>query len=185
MGNYVNQQGTSQTLTEQWNGSKWNVVPGANPATDNYLSGVSRVPGSSTMWAVGDYYNGNTTQPLTEKWNGTSWQVVSSPTIQTNRNALYAVTVIASNNIWAVGQAGMPNGGVSRGADGANSGPAGKTLIMRWNGTHWSIVSSPNPGLANNSLSGVAGVPGTTHVWAVGSDSGSNPPVQTLIEYHQ
>ncbi len=185
VGNYTNQQGASQTLMEQWNGSKWNVVPGANPAASNYLFGVSRVPGSSNRWAVGMYSNGNASQPLTEKWNGTSWKIVSSPTIKSNSNVLNAVTVISSNNIWAVGQAGTPTGSVSRGADGANSGPAGKTLIMHWNGTGWSVVSSPNPGLANNGLSGVSGVAGTSHVWAVGADSGNTPPVQTLIEYHQ
>ncbi len=185
VGNYTNSQGTSQALIERWNGSKWNVVPGANPATNNYLFGVSGVPGSTHMWAVGEYSNGNAGQPLTEKWNGTSWNVVTSPTIQANMSVLNAVTVVSASNIWAVGQAGTPSGGISRGTDSANSGPAGKTLIMHWNGTRWSIVASPNPGLYNNSLSGVAGVPGTTHVWAVGADSGTTPPVQTLVEYHQ
>jgi hypothetical protein len=49
-----------------------------------------------------------------------------------------------------------------------------KTLIERWNGTCWSVVSSPNPAPFANSLLGVAAT-GPNDVWAVGwkiSDQG-------------
>lgn len=184
VGNYINQQGASQTLTEHWNGTQWSVVPSANPASDNYLFGVTAVPGSSQLWAVGEYTNGNGGQPLTEKWNGTSWSVVSSPTIQTNGNFLDSVSATSVNNIWAVGQAGMSTGIVSRGAESANSSPQEKTLILHWNGTRWSIASSPNPSVSNG-LNGVACVPGTTQVWAAGAYNNGSRPVYTLIEYHQ
>jgi hypothetical protein len=180
VGNYTNQQGASQTLTEQWNGTAWSVVPSANPASDNYLFGVTRVPGSNQLWAVGEYSNGSGGQPLTEYWNGTNWSAVASPTIKANVSSLDGVTAISATNIWAVGQAGTPSGGVGI----ANSGPAGKTLIMHWNGTRWSIVSSPNPGTFNNSLFGVARVPATSQVWTVGAYNNGTPPVQTLIEFH-
>lgn len=184
VGNYTNQQGASQTLTEQWNGTAWSVVPSANPASDNYLFGVTRVPGSNQLWAVGEYSNGTGGQPLTEYWNGTKWSAVVSPMLQANASSLDGVTAISATNAWAVGQAGTPSGGLRGGAASANSGPAGKTLIEHWNGTSWSVVASPNPGTFNNSLSGVARVPGTTQVWTVGAYNNGTPPVQTLVEFH-
>lgn len=46
--------GPSQTLTEQWNGTSWQVVPSPNPgAFENYLYGLVRVPGTHQLWAVG------------------------------------------------------------------------------------------------------------------------------------
>lgn len=40
-------------LLEHWNGSAWAEYGGPNLTTQNSLSGVGSVPGSSTFWAVG------------------------------------------------------------------------------------------------------------------------------------
>jgi hypothetical protein len=42
------------------------------------------------------------------------------------------------------------------------------TLILGWNGTAWSQVSSPSPGPASNVLTGVS-ADSATDAWAVGS----------------
>ena len=185
VGSYNNQQSIPQTLAEHWNGTAWSVVSSPDPGSSvNGLFAVTRVPGSSHLWAVGDYANGGNGEPLTEQWNGTHWSVVPSPTIQANASSLDGVTAISATSIWAVGQAGTPTGTQPGGASSANSGPAGKTLIEHWNGTRWSIVSSPNPGTFNNGLNGAACVPGTSQVWTVGAYNNGTPPVQTLIEFH-
>jgi hypothetical protein len=45
-----------QTLLEHWNGTAWRIVSSPNPGSaDNRLAGVARVPGTSTLWAVGSY----------------------------------------------------------------------------------------------------------------------------------
>lgn len=185
VGSYNNQQGIAQTLTERWNGTKWSVVTSANPGSGgDGLFGVARIPGSNQLWAVGDYNIGTSGQPLTERWNGTKWSVVTSPTIQANDSSLSSVTVLSATNAWAVGQAGTPSGALSNMATSSASSPAGKTLTEYWNGTKWSVVASPNPGTFNNGLNGVARVPGSTQLWAVGAYNNGMPPVLTLIEFH-
>ena len=54
VGNYINSSSIYQTLIEQWNGTSWNVVHSPDAGTaNNILSGVSAVPNSSQIWAVG------------------------------------------------------------------------------------------------------------------------------------
>ncbi len=61
VGYFINaSSGIYQTLTEQWNGTIWNVVPSPNIGTGhNRLTAVTHVPGTNKTWAVG-YYNGAT-----------------------------------------------------------------------------------------------------------------------------
>ena len=52
VGNIGVAQKANQTLTEQFNGSAWSVVPSPNVGTgNNALNGVSMIPGAG--WAVG------------------------------------------------------------------------------------------------------------------------------------
>lgn len=56
VGNYINSSGIYQTLIEQWNGTSWKVVHSPNAGTgNNILNGVSAVPNSSQVWAVGTH----------------------------------------------------------------------------------------------------------------------------------
>lgn len=182
VGSYINAQGITETLTEHWNGTKWSVVTSPNPGSStNSFYSVARIAGTNQLWAVGTYSNGNGGQTLTERWNGTQWKVVVSPTMQANANFLSGVVASSLTNAWAVGQSGTPTGIVSRVS---TSNPAGQTLIEHWDGTKWSIVSSPNPGTFNNSLDSVAQVPGSDQLWAVGAYNNGAPPVQTLIEWY-
>jgi hypothetical protein len=65
------------------------------------------------------------------------------------------VDAFASNDVWAVGYS-------------THSGRQ-RTLIERWNGTQWRVVTSPNAGTSgDNVLTGVA-VLSSTNAWAVGS----------------
>ena len=73
----------------------------------------------------------NNYQTLIERWDGTSWAIVSSPnTSTTQNNYLYGVTCASASECWAVGYYFY--------------GSAYQTLIERWDGTSWAIVSSPN-----------------------------------------
>ena len=56
VGYYVNSSNIDQTLIEQWNGTSWNIVQSPNVGTGNsLLNGVSAVPTTSQVWAVGVY----------------------------------------------------------------------------------------------------------------------------------
>ena len=61
-----------------------------------------------------------------------------------------------------------------------SSGPE-QTLIERWNGTSWSVMSSPNEGSGDNQLNGVTCMSPTACL-AVGSTGDAGGSEQTLIE---
>jgi hypothetical protein len=70
VGSSTRAQGDEETLIEHWDGSAWNVVASPNPATISFLSGLTKVPGSGALWAVGGYYNSqNVELTLTEQYS--------------------------------------------------------------------------------------------------------------------
>lgn len=88
---------------------------------------------------------------------------VSSPT-GTGTSVLNATAVINAGDIWAVG--------TTAGGSGFN-----RTLAEHWNGSIWTIVSTPNFSAFDNDLLGVAAI-STTDVWAIGAyGTSGNPPV--------
>src|SRR6266487_4654497 len=82
VGEYATAYGVpAQTLTLHWNGTSWNIVPGANTPDPNHLAGVAGVS-TNDVWAVG--YHDITTytpQSFIEHWDGTQWSIVPSPTV--------------------------------------------------------------------------------------------------------
>ena len=163
VGSFAPTKGGGRALIEHWNGHKWSVVK--NPSTvGTALQAVAAVS-TNDVWAVGNSSNASAvSQTLIEHWNGKQWSIVASPSPSTQTNFLLGVTAVSTNDVWAVGS--FPNA----------SGTF-QTLTLHWDGSSWSVVSSPSPSSTlNNDLFGVAAV-STTDVWAVGdSDLG------TLIE---
>ena len=161
-----------QTLTEHWDGSSWKIVSSANSSTtqNNELNAVTCVS-PSNCWAVGRYSNGSVGATLTQRWDGTSWTIVSSPNpdpLIVLANELDAVTCASASDCWAVGHS--YNRVVS----------AWQTLIERWNGSSWSIVTSPNSSpTQGNFLAGVT-CTSSSNCWAVGYH-GVGGVLQTLI----
>lgn len=71
VGSYYDGQ-NDNTLIVHWNGTAWNVVSSPNPSTASYLYGLTRVPGTDTLWAVGSYYSDGSNfreQTLTEQYS--------------------------------------------------------------------------------------------------------------------
>jgi hypothetical protein len=138
----------------------WSIVATANRGTiANYLNGVTATA-TNAAWAVGSWYDTNAASPrtLVQRWNGTSWSIVSSPNATPYYNELYGVDATSSTFALAVGYA--------NGSSGVNGSPR-NTLALRWNGTAWSVVPSPNPGVSNRELFGVDAI-SATDAWAVG-----------------
>jgi hypothetical protein len=167
-GDFQNASGVFQTLTEHWDGTAWSIVSspsGAGPEAG--LLGVAAVS-TSDVWAVGD--TGSNT--LIEHWNGTSWAVVPSPApAGTLFSPLSGAAVVSANDIWAVGQSQNATTGIPQ------------TLIEQWNGTSWSIVTSPAPGTASL-LSGASADPASGQAWAVGNFTAASGATQTLTEFN-
>jgi hypothetical protein len=156
-----NSEGTGQaTLIEHWDGSSWTRVSSPNAAGSmNMLTGVTAIS-ATNAWAVGltDNSSGQWA-PLVMHWNGSTWTIVSSPNPDGDA-VLQAVSSASANDIWAVGvTSSSPTGCVSH----------CETFAMHWDGSTWTVVSTPNPSSSYlNALLGVA-VIGGDDVWAVGS----------------
>ena len=177
VGAYNNSSSVEQTLAETWNGTSWSIVSSPNEGSgQNALTDVS-CTSSTICVAVGFYVNSSSVQQtLAETWNGTSWSTVSSPNEGSGPNELDGVSCTSSTNCVAVGfytavivvNPDFPPINVIQ------------TLVETWNGTSWSIISSPNAGSDElNQLLGVSCSSSTSCVavgfWAVGT-------TQTLIE---
>ena len=69
VGDEANQGSAGQSLIEHWNGSQWSVVKSANVGTTyNVLFGITYVPSTTLLWAVG-FVNNNGYQPLIEAYS--------------------------------------------------------------------------------------------------------------------
>jgi hypothetical protein len=122
---------------------------------------------ASECWAVGQYDAGIATtgdfQTLTERWDGTAWTIINSPNASaTEPNYLNSITCSSAADCWAVGYY------ITAGTFET------QTLIERWNGSAWAIVSSPNtsPTQINQLNSATCAAP--SDCWAVGRYGGSD-----------
>ena len=147
----------STTLAMAWNGTEWSTMSTPNNGSNELLS-VSCVSASScvAVGGAGTPFSGTT---LAMVWNGSTWSAVSSPSPSPgSNNKLMSVSCTSASNCVAVGFSGMMN--------------QETTLAMVWDGSEWSIVSSPNPGtgFVGNKLNSVTCLSASSCV-AVGSTS--------------
>ncbi len=162
-------EGLIRTGAEHWDGSGWSQVPVPDVGTgENMLNGVD-ASASNDVWAVGYAGVSGRYSTLIEHWDGTQWRVVTSPNADsTGDSVLTSVDTLGSTNAWAVGS--------------SRTDTSRKSLIQRWNGTSWTIVSSPNPGTLGNSLLGVEAI-GPNDIWAVGWKNSGNGLRSLLLHY--
>jgi hypothetical protein len=134
-------ESNTKTMILHWNGKAWKQVSSPNPShNDDELYGVSATSAKDT-WAVG--YSvpppppgrlSSSLHTLLLHWNGTKWTRVASPNVKgSDFNEPLSVAASSSTNAWSVGNFN-------------NSSSETQTLSLRWNGTAWKVVPSPNPG---------------------------------------
>jgi hypothetical protein len=97
---------------------------------------------------------------------GLAWNIVDSPNPGDGFRGLSAVAAATANDVWATGSYTTTTSDVRQ------------ALIEHWNGSAWSVVSSP----AEGALYGLA-VVAPNDIWAVGYAGYSPGPYQTLIEH--
>lgn len=146
---------TTRTLTEHYDGLGWTVVPSPTVGTFSNLLGVS-ADASGGAWAVGSHADGKTPESLIEHYDGKRWSVMASFNVgwPSDANPLNGVVALSPTDVWAVGTSMALDGNTAY------------THIEHYDGTGWSLVQSPDPG-----LSALYGVVATSakDVWAVGS----------------
>ena len=157
------------SLAERWNGTTWTVQTTATPS-GGVLAGVS-CASATVCTAVGNYVNGSGVNvTLAERWNGTAWTVKTTPNpAGATSSTLSAVSCTAVNACTAVGNYINPSG-------------THLTLAEQWNGTTWTIQTSPNPnGATYSALSGVSCITATACT-AVGDYVNASGTDVTLAE---
>jgi hypothetical protein len=172
VGFYKNGSGIPSTLAERWNGTEWSIQATPNPsgATESYLHGVS-CSSSTACTGVGFYKNGSgIPSTLAERWNGTEWSIQATPNPSGATEAFLEDVSCSSSMVC-----------IAVGWYKTSSGPFA-TLAERWNGTEWSIQSTPNPsGATLSELRGMS-CSSSTACTAVGWYKTSSGPYVTLAE---
>jgi hypothetical protein len=125
--------------------TNWSVVPspnltGVTPLTIGGLNDVSCLSATDCM-AVGDETTSTGTHTLAESWDGTSWSIVSTPDQGSYGSFLNGISCTSASNCTAVGTYLLNAAGSMQ-----------ATLVETWDGTSWSIVSSPNAGTQQQAL---------------------------------
>jgi hypothetical protein len=154
VGETNNSSGGATTLVEHWNGTRWSVVPSPSPSpTYSLLHSVAAIA-ANDVWAAGNAYDDATDEfrTLIEHWNGTRWSVVPSPSMADD-DYVRSVYARASNDVWLVGVALDPAPSYAE-----------HPLVEHWNGSKWSIVSTPQ---GETSLYDVVAL-SATDAWIVG-----------------
>lgn len=167
----VGDNDTSTALAEHWDGSQWHIVSTPSLGTYARLSSVSAFA-ANNIWAVGFADTSSGYQTLVEHWDGASWSIISSPSPGLYDDMLNAITVVTAHDIWAAGSyktAHYPLDNIS--------------FMLHWNGARWNVVKTPNPGSYLYFLVGLAQVPGSGALWAVGDWQYHNTAtIKTLTE---
>ncbi len=150
-------------------GYPWMAVPAANvAASDTSLADTSCTAGGYCM-AVGYYDSGPADQAYSEQWTGAAWTgIFTWSTSPKQNNDLYGVSCVSSSFCVAVGAKA--------------TGIVDQTLIEQWNGSGWSLLTSPDtdPDQANQLLA--VSCTSVTSCVAVGSAVSVAGSTDTLVE---
>jgi hypothetical protein len=157
------------TSAMHWDGTTWKSVatPNVGEGTNKLNAVLALAP--NDVWAVG--FSTPVAPPkraatltLIEHFDGTNWAVVPSPNVgphsANQSNRLLGLTANSANDIWAFGS--------NFAADGSGHQ---MTLLLHWDGTSWTVASSPSPtkGGFPCDLLWTGVVPSPGNVWILGS----------------
>lgn len=125
-------------LVMLWNGTNWSLQTLADPegAVQTTLLDVSCTLSPTRCTAVGGWKNSAGEQfTLAFRFNGSTWTLQSTPNpLGTTESVFQDVSCATETSCTAAGH--------------SVSGGSTKTLAEKWNGTSWSIQSTPNPSSA-------------------------------------
>jgi hypothetical protein len=131
---------------ETWNGSSWTAQATPTPAGGSSLALNSVSCTRASFCETAGWYFSSSFEQLTvaEEWNGTAW------TAQTTPNPS-ASTINSLNGVWCTSASSCTSVGFEE------PNITNLTLAEAWNGTSWSLLTTPNRANAgNNVLNGVS-----------------------------
>jgi hypothetical protein len=158
-----------ETAAMHWDGTNWKRVatPNVGEGTNKLNAVLALAP--NDVWAVG--FSTPVAPPkqadavtLIEHFDGTSWAVVPSPNVgpssANQSNRLLGLTANSANDIWAFGSYFAADGSGYQ-----------MTLLLHWDGTNWTVASSPSPtrGGFPCDLLWAGVVPSSGDLWILGS----------------
>jgi hypothetical protein len=165
--------GDPVALAESWNGTAWTMArtPGLGGTTAGALSGVSCTSATRCV-AVGYARQGEGTIPLSDTWNGTTWRPLAAPLPAGSADGSFSRVSCASRDACvAVGSVDEQGGGYV-------------PLAESWDGTNWSLQSTPLPTGSYTGNFGAVSCSSASLCTAVGFYyiAGSGSPAETLAE---
>jgi hypothetical protein len=173
VGSYTNRAGTVVALAESRNGARWRIQGTPNPAGAKItaLSGVWCTSRTACI-AVGNFTSSAGVQlTVAERRNGSGWaiQQTRNPVFSAGSSTLNGVSCTSATACTAVG---------------SYTNHAGTQVVLAeaWDGTSWTIQTTPDPsGASSTVLNGVSCASATACV-AVGSYTSSAGTVLGLAE---
>lgn len=129
-----------------------------SPGLSSSLQGVA-CTSARNCWAVGSYVTAAAQKNEALHWDGARWSKIATPSHGTgpgDHSSLTAVACTSARNCWAVGS-------YDHGAGQLNQ-------ALHWDGTSWSRVATPDPGVPGSGAHSLNGVSCTSRAscWAVG-----------------
>lgn len=170
VGSYVDSTGVTKTLALDWNGTAWSVRTTANPIGNAARLNAISCTSTTDCRAVGTYVTtsgGNKAFAMT--WNGTAWSLVTTP-IPAGATASELLGVSCTSTSFCIAVGSYVESGTT------------KTLAETWNGTAWSIVTTPNPSGAKESVLRDVSCTSTSFCLGVGYSVNSESKKQILAE---
>jgi hypothetical protein len=166
---------TNGTVALQWNGTAWRTeaLSFAAGTSDQSLDGVSCGSAADCVAVgTGSVSLGTTggLVTLAEQRTGLTWSALSPADPGAVNNWFYGVSCHTTTDCTAVGQYD-------------NSGGTGVTLAESWNGSAWSVQTTPNPAISTGATLMSVSCPLATSCTAVGSYTISSGASFLLAEH--
>lgn len=157
------------TSAMHWDGTNWKSVATPNVGEGTNKLNAVRALAPNDVWAVG--FSTPVASPkqaatvtLIEHFDGMSWAVVPSPNVgptgANQSNRLLGLTANSAHDIWAFGSYFV-----------ADESGHQMTLLLHWDGTSWTVASSPSPTKGGSAcdLLWAGVVPSSGNLWILGS----------------
>jgi hypothetical protein len=161
-----------------FDGTSWRQVTAPDPLglPRDYAFDAIAARSAHDIWIAGGYPITLTTgKLLIEHYNGQRWSIVKAPSPGLSAS-ISSLSLGADGTVWAAGTYNVLNK--------AGSAIDDKTLILRWNGSTWRQVPSPDPSAGFSVLTGISAST-SGGAWAVGGyntdpANGTEHPDRTL-----
>ncbi|MBV8195429.1 MAG: hypothetical protein JOY80_07860 [Candidatus Dormibacteraeota bacterium] len=169
----INSNGSSgyDALIEQYNGTSWSIVNGADPSSQLNELDSAWCSSDGTCRAAGIERGASATQTLIEQTTSSAWvSDAGADTSSTQLNGTTGVTCVDDSDCWAVGEYD------------ATGNFLFQTLVEQRTAAGWTVVPSGNVSTTQPDVLWGVGCASATACWSVGYSTDAKGVIHTLIE---